>query len=142
MFNKVIFAGNLTKDIEIRYTPSTNTPIGRGSIASSRRYKTRDGTQKEEVCYLDFTMFGRTAEVANQYLRKGSQVLLEGSLVLEKWVGTDGQNRSKHSLKVDQMKMLGSKTEGFSSQTQESVKKPENKIPEVVNMIDEEEPPF
>jgi single-strand DNA-binding protein len=67
------------------------------------------GEQKEEVCFLEFNMFGRSAEVANQYLKKGSKVLLEGRLVLEQWTAQDGSSRSRHSLRVEEMKMLDSK---------------------------------
>jgi len=105
MYNKVVMIGNLTRDIELRYLPS-GSAVAKGAIATSYKYKTQTGEQKDEVCFLDFNIFGRSAEIANQYLKKGSKVLLEGRLVLEQWTGTDGQNRTKHSLRVDTMKML------------------------------------
>jgi len=105
MYNKVVMVGNLTRDIELRYLPS-GAAIAKSAIATSYKYKTSTGEQKDEVCFLDFNMFGRSAEVANQYLKKGSKVLLEGRLVLEQWTAQDGSNRSKHSLRVDTMKML------------------------------------
>ena len=108
MYNKSIMVGNLTKDVELKYTPG-GLAIGKSSIASSYKYKGQDGAQKEEVCFLEFTMMGRQAEIANQYLRKGSKVLLEGRLVLEQWTDKDGNTRSKHSLRVDEMKMMDSK---------------------------------
>ena len=108
MYNKSIMVGNLTKDVELKYTPG-GLAIGKSSIASSYKYKGQDGAKKEEVCFLEFTMMGRQAEIANQYLRKGSKVLLEGRLVLEQWTDKDGNSRSKHSLRVDEMKMLDSK---------------------------------
>jgi len=110
MYNKVVMVGNLTRDVELRYLPS-GAAIAKSAIASSYKYKTATGEQKDEVCFLDFNIFGRSAEVANQYLRKGSKVLLEGRLVLEQWTGQDGANRSKHSLRVDVMKMLDSKAD-------------------------------
>jgi len=110
MYNKVVMLGNLTRDIELRYLPS-GAAIAKSAIASSYKYKTSTGEQKDEVCFLDFNIFGRSAEVANQYLRKGSKVLLEGRLVLEQWTAQDGSSRSKHSLRVDVMKMLDSKSE-------------------------------
>lgn len=82
MYNKVIFVGNLTRDIELKHLPS-GSAVAKSSIASSYRYKAQNGEQKEEVCFLEFTVFGRYAEVANQYLKKGSKVLLEGRLVFE-----------------------------------------------------------
>ncbi len=116
MYNKIVMVGNLTRDIELRYLPS-GAAIAKSAIATSYKYKTSTGEQKDEVCFLDFNIFGRSAEVANQYLRKGSKVLLEGRLVLEQWTAQDGSNRSKHSLRVDTMKMLDTKSEGAMPQT-------------------------
>ena len=110
MYNKVVMVGNLTRDIELRYMPN-GAALAKGAIATSHRYKTQTGEQKDEVCFLDFNIFGRSAEVANQYLRKGSKVLLEGRLVFEQWTAQDGSNRSKHALRVDSMKMLDSKAD-------------------------------
>jgi len=111
MYNKVIAVGNLTRDIEIKYLPN-NTPLAKGAIATSYKYKTQSGEQKEEVCFLDFTIFGRVAEVANQYLHKGSKVMLDGRLQFDQWVDNQtGAKRSKHSLMVNEMKMLDSKSE-------------------------------
>lgn len=110
MYNKVVMVGNLTRDIELRYMPN-GSALAKSAIATSHKYKTQTGEQKDEVCFLDFNMFGRSAEVANQYLRKGSKVLLEGRLVFEQWTAQDGSNRSKHALRVDSMKMLDSKAD-------------------------------
>ena len=110
MYNKVVLVGNLTRDIELRYMPN-GSALAKSAIATSHRYKSQTGEQKEEVCFLDFNIFGRSAEVANQYLRKGSKVLLEGRLVFEQWTAQDGSNRSKHALRVDTMKMLDSKAD-------------------------------
>ncbi len=114
MYNKVIMVGNLTRDIELRYLPS-GSAIAKSAIATSHKYKSQTGEQKDEVCFLDFNIFGRSAEVANQYLRKGSKVLLEGRLVFEQWTAQDGSTRSRHSLRVDAMKMLDSKDAGAGS---------------------------
>ena len=110
MYNKIVMVGNLTRDIELRYMPN-GSALAKSAIATSHRYKSQTGEQKEEVCFLDFNIFGRSAEVANQYLRKGSKVLLEGRLVFEQWTAQDGTNRSKHALRVDTMKMLDSKSD-------------------------------
>ena len=113
MYNKVVMVGNLTRDVELRYLPS-GAAIAKSAIATSYKYKTATGEQKDEVCFLDFNIFGRSAEVANQYLRKGSKVLLEGRLVFEQWTAQDGTNRNRHSLRVDVMKMLDSKADSQS----------------------------
>lgn len=110
MYNKVIMIGNLTRDIELKYIPS-GAAIAKGAIATSHKYKAQDGSQKEEVCFLDFNVFGKSAEILNQYVRKGSKVMLEGRLVLEQWTANDGTNRNKHSLRVDSFKFLDSKAD-------------------------------
>ncbi len=105
MYNRVILVGNLTRDVEIRYTPS-GSAIGKVGIATNRRFKAANGEQRDETMFIDLTFFGRTAEIANQYLRKGSKVLVEGRLVLEQWTAQDGTKRSKHSVTVDNLQML------------------------------------
>ncbi len=108
MFNKVILVGNLTRDIELRYAPS-GTAIGNTGIATNRKFKSSDGQQREEICFVDLTFFGRTAEIANQYLKKGSKVLVEGRLKFDTWEDQNGGKRSKHSITVENMTMLDSK---------------------------------
>jgi single-strand DNA-binding protein len=106
MYNKVILAGNLTRDVEVRYTQG-GSAIGKTGIATNRKFKSQTGEQKEEVMFIDLTFFGRTAEIANQYLRKGSKVLVDGRLTLEQWTAQDGSKRSKHSITVENLQMLG-----------------------------------
>jgi single-strand DNA-binding protein len=107
MFNKIILVGNLTRDIELRYSQG-GMGIANTAIATSRKF-TQNGEKKEEVCFVDITFFGRSAEVANQYLRKGSKILVEGRLKFDQWVDQNGQKRSKHSVIVETMQMLDSK---------------------------------
>jgi single-strand DNA-binding protein len=116
MYNKIILAGNLTRDVEVRYTQS-GSAIGSTAIATSRKFKSATGEQKEEVLFVDLTFFGRTAEIANQYLRKGSKVLVDGRLKLDQWTAQDGSKRSKHSVTVENLQMLGSKddSQGYNA---------------------------
>jgi single-strand DNA-binding protein len=107
MYNKVILVGNLTRDIELRYAQS-GTGIAKTAIATSRKF-TSNGEKKEEVCFVDITFFGRSAEVANQYLRKGSKILVEGRLQFDQWTDQNGGKRSKHSVIVETMQMLDSR---------------------------------
>jgi len=107
MFNKVVLVGNLTKDIELRYAQS-GSAVANTSIATSRKF-TQNGERKEEVCFIDITFFGRSAEVANQFLKKGSKVLVEGRIKFDQWVSQDGSKRSKHSVIVETMQMLDSR---------------------------------
>ncbi len=109
MFNKIILVGNLTRDIELRYSQS-GSAIAKTAIATSRKF-TVNGERKEEVCFVDITFFGRSGEIANQYLRKGSKVLVEGRLVFEQWVDQNGGKRSKHSVTVENMQMLDSRND-------------------------------
>ena len=113
MFNKVILVGNLTRDIELRYTQG-GMGIAKTAIATSRKF-TSNGEKKEEVCFVDITFFARSAEVANQYLRKGSKILVEGRLTFEQWADQNGQKRSKHSVTVETMQMLDSKGDNQAS---------------------------
>jgi single-strand DNA-binding protein len=109
MFNKIILVGNLTRDIELRYSQG-GMGIAKTAIATSRKF-TANGEKKEEVCFVDITFFARSAEIANQYLRKGSKILVEGRLNFEQWADQNGQKRSKHSVVVETMQMLDSKGE-------------------------------
>ena len=118
MFNKIILVGNLARDIELRYSQA-GMGIASTAIATSHKF-TQNGEKKEEVCFVDITFFGRSAEVANQYLRKGSKILVEGRLKLDSWVDQNGQKRSKHSVIVATMQMLDSKGEnggGYNAQS-------------------------
>ena len=107
MFNKVILLGNLTRDVELQYLQS-GSAMSKSAIAVNSSYINNSGNKVDETMYIDCTFWGRTAENANKYLRKGSKLLLEGSLMFEKWVDQNGNNRSKHSLKVVKMEMLDS----------------------------------
>lgn len=90
MFNKVIMVGRLTRNVELKYLPSGSAAATIG-LATSRRFKKQDGTLGEEVCFIDARLFGRTAEIANQYLSKGSSVLIEGRLTYESWMDQTGK---------------------------------------------------
>lgn len=107
MFNKIVLVGNLTRDIELRYTQG-GAAIGSCGIAVTHKY-TLNGEKREETCFIDITFFGKQAEIANQYLNKGSKLLIEGRLKFDQWTDNNGQNRSKHTISVESMEMLGSK---------------------------------
>jgi len=107
VYNKIILVGFLSRDIELRYSQG-GMGIANTAIATSRKF-TSNGQKKEEVCFVDITFFARSAEVANQYLRKGSKILVEGRLNFDQWVDQNGQKRSKHSVVVETMQMLDSK---------------------------------
>ena len=104
-FNRVILVGNLTRDPELRYTPS-GTPVCDIGLAVNDRRKNPNGEWVEETTFVDVTLWARTAEVASEYLGKGSQVLIEGRLKLDSWE-TDGQKRSKLKVVGERLQMLG-----------------------------------
>ncbi|MGM0491294.1 MAG: single-stranded DNA-binding protein, partial [Planctomycetota bacterium] len=87
-FNRVILLGNLTRDVELRYTPRQTAVTDIGLAVNDRR-KSADGEWVEEATFVDVTLWGRTAEIASQYLGKGSPILVEGRLKLDTWE-TDG----------------------------------------------------
>jgi single-strand DNA-binding protein len=149
MFNKVILIGNLTRDVELRYTPN-GTAIAKFGLATNRTYKdTMTGENKQEVMFIDITVFGRSAEIANQYLSKGRRVLIEGRLVLDQWVDSSGQKRSKHSVVAERVQFMDSKAsadDNISAVREQPAPQPQmqqqknNEIPSID--IDEDEIPF
>src|SRR6266704_5236147 len=107
-FNKVILAGNLTRDPELRYTPK-GTAIARIGMAINRTWKTETGETKEEVTFVDVDAFGRTAEVISQYLKKGRPILVEGRLKLDQWDDKQtGQKRSRLGVILENFQFLDS----------------------------------
>ncbi len=113
-FNRVILAGNLTRDPQLSYTPS-NTPVCEFGLASNRRWRDRDGNNKDEVCFVDMIAYGRQAEVINQYMAKGRSILVEGRLRYRQWTNKEGQNRTKLDVVVENFTFLGSAPGGGQS---------------------------
>ncbi|MEZ6117942.1 MAG: single-stranded DNA-binding protein [Pirellulaceae bacterium] len=107
-FNRVILVGNLTRDVELRYTQGGMAVTDVGLAVNDRR-KNGQGEWVDEVTYVDITLWGRQAEVAGEYLSKGSSVLIEGRLKLDTWE-TDGQKRSKLRIVGERMQMLGGRS--------------------------------
>jgi single-strand DNA-binding protein len=107
-FNKVILLGNLTRDPEVRYTPK-GTAVADLGLAVNRNYTAENGEKREEVTFVDVTFWGRTAEVAGEYLKKGRPVFVEGRLQLDSWDDKQsGQKRTKLKVIGETMQMLGS----------------------------------
>ena len=110
-FNKVFLMGNLTRDPELRYMPSGAAVVSFG-MAINRTFKSQDGEQKKETCFVDINMFGRRAEVISEYFSKGSSIFIEGRLRFEQWEAQDGQKRSKLVVVADNFEFLGSAQKG------------------------------
>ncbi len=124
-YNKVILMGNLTRDPELKYTPS-GMAIAAFGIATNRRSKDQDGNQKDEVTYIDITAFGKQAEVIGQYFQKGKGIHLEGRLRFEQWDDkSTGQKRNKLSVVLDRFEFLADgKSDGGFSAPQQSAPPP------------------
>jgi single-strand DNA-binding protein len=117
MYNKIIMIGNLTRDPELRNTPQ-GTPVCGFGIAVNKKYKQGE-EMKEEVTFINVIVFGKQAESCGQYLNKGSQILVEGSLRESRWETDDGKKRSKHEIIAQSVRFMS------KSQAQESTDKPE-----------------
>lgn len=111
--NKVTIIGNLGRDPEMRYMPSGDA-IANLRIATAEKYKDRNGEMQESTEWHSVAFFGKTAEVCGQYLKKGSQVYVEGSLRTRKWQDKDGNDRYTTEIRGDRMQMLGGRSSGGS----------------------------
>jgi len=109
--NRVLLIGNLTRDPEVRYTPK-GTAVADIGLAVNRVYSGEDGEKREETTFVDVTLWGRQAEVAGQYLKKGRPVFIEGRLQLDTWDDKQtGQKRSRLRVVCENMQLLGSRSE-------------------------------
>lgn len=106
-FNKVYLMGNLTRDPEVRTTP-TGLKIAKFGLAVNRRYRTRDDEAREETTFVDLDAFGNQAEIIEKYCQKGSPLFVEGRLRLDQWETKDGEKRSKLGVVVENFQFLGS----------------------------------
>jgi len=110
-FNRVFLMGNLTRDIELKYTPA-NLAIAKIGLAVNRRYTTADGEAREETTFVDCDAFGKTAETMSKYLAKGRPVFIEGRLKLDQWEDKEGNKRSKMAVVVEGFQFIDSKPGG------------------------------
>jgi single-strand DNA-binding protein len=111
-FNKVILLGNLTRDPEVRYTPK-GTAVTELGMAVNRVYSAENGEKREETTFVDVTLWGRTAEIAGEYLKKGRPVFIEGRLQLDTWDDKQsGQKRSKLKVVGEGLQLLGGRPGG------------------------------
>ena len=140
--NKVLLLGNVTRDPEVRYTPKGSAVCDLG-VAVNRAYTTDSGEKREEVTFVDVTLWGRTAEVASEYLKKGRPVFVEGRLQMDTWDDKQtGQKRTRLRVVADNMQLLGGRPPGGaeppgdSRQTSAPPKKSPSSEP------DEDEIPF
>ena len=105
-YNKVLLMGNLTRDIELKHVAG-NQAVAEIGLAVNRRYRTKEGEEREETTFVDCEAWGRTAEVMKQYLTKGRPVFIEGRLKLDQWTDKDNNTRSKMRVVVETFQFVG-----------------------------------
>jgi len=144
--NKVMIIGNLGQDPEIRYMPSGDA-VANISVATDESYKDKQGQKVEKTEWHRVSMFGKLAEIAGQYLRKGSKVYVEGKLETRKWQAQDGSDRYSTDIKAFSMQMLDSKgTDSAGAQAQQTKPEPAQEpapsggMPEPVDDFDDDIP--
>ncbi len=118
-YNKVIIMGNLTRDPELKQTPS-NQSVAKIGIAMNRKYKSKEGELREETTFVDCEAWGKTAETMAKYLTKGRPVFDEGRLKLDQWQDKDGNNRSKLKVVIESFQFVdsrGNKSQGEPATT-------------------------
>lgn len=115
--NKVIMIGHITKKIELRYLQS-GIAVGNTTLVTNKNYKKPDGSKAQITCFIDIIFYGRLAEIANEYLQKGSKVSIEGRLNMAQWSDQHGNKRIKHNIIVESMEMLDSKDKNKSNDMQ------------------------
>jgi single-strand DNA-binding protein len=110
-YNRVLLMGNLTRNPEIRYTPS-GTAVADLGLAVNENFKNKAGETVEQTCFVDVVVWGRQAETASEYLHKGSPIFVEGRLQLDQWESQQGEKRSKLRVRADRVQFLGSPGKG------------------------------
>ena len=123
--NKVILIGNLTKNIDLKYL-TTGVAVGESSMAINQVYKKQDGTKVQDTCFIDIVMYGRSAEISNQYLKKGSKLCIEGKLNFQQWSDQYGNKRSKHIVSVEKVEFLDTKSDDNMQQTPQDTNMQQN----------------
>ena len=103
--NRVLLIGNLTKDPELRYTPS-GTPVANLRLAVNSSFKDQSGQRKEETCFVTVVVWSRQAEICQQYLKKGRSIFVEGRLIYRSWEA-EGKTRSTMEVRADRVQFLG-----------------------------------
>jgi len=108
-FNKVLLIGNLTRDVDMKYTPSGKAVANFG-LAINRTYTDANGEKVDDPCFVDIVAWDRLAEVCGDYLAKGRPVFIEGRLQMDSWETEDGQKKTKHKIVAQNIQFLGGTT--------------------------------
>lgn len=141
-YNRVLLMGNLTRNPEIRYTPS-GTAVADLGLAINENFKNKAGETVEQTCFVDVVVWGRQAETSAEYLQKGSPVFVEGRLQLDQWENQQGEKRSKLRVRADRVQFLGAPGKGteFSAAPSTSASQ-EAAMPPAPQVDDEDDVPF
>jgi len=144
-FNKVILAGNLTRDPELRYTPK-GTAIAKIGLAINRKWKSETGEMKEETTFVDVDAFGKTAETIGQYLKKGRPILIEGRLRYQTWDDKQsGQKKSKLAVVMENFQFMdsgGGRGEGASAPSRPAAAAAAPEVPDAEPPHEGDDVPF
>ena len=132
--NKVFLIGNLTRDPELRSLPSGQAVANFG-LATNRTWKGKDGSQQKQAEFHNIVMFGRLAEIAKQYLAKGSMIMVEGRIQTRSWQGQDGQKKQRTEIVAETMQM-GPRGGGSRAPSAESPAKQEEEAPEILATVE------
>ena len=140
-YNRVLLMGNLTKNPELRQTPS-GTAVTEFGLAVNESYKNKAGEMVEQTCFVDVVVWGRQAETSAEYLHKGSLAFIEGRLQLDKWENEKGEKRSKLRVRADRVQFLGApgKNTEFTAASGESA--PQEASPPTAIPADDDDVPF
>jgi single-strand DNA-binding protein len=148
--NRVMLAGNLTRDPQVRFLASEKA-VAEFGLAINRRFKDKDGQNKEEVTFVDVETWGRTAELVGQYLTKGRACYIEGRLKFDSWEDKEGQKRSKLKVVADNVQFLDSRAPGERPAGGEAAEAPAGGKPAAASApapspaaspVTDDEPPF
>ena len=134
-FNKVLLMGNLTRDPQLSYTPNQTAVVDFG-LAVNRKWKSREGEDRDETCFVDCRMFGRRAEVINKYCKKGNPLFIEGRLTFDSWQAQDGTKRSKHRVTVENFEFLGGASGQGARQAEQNTGDAGNQVPQKADADD------
>ena len=136
-FNKILLLGNLTRDPQLSYLPS-NVAVVEFGLAINRKYKGRDGDMKDETCFVDCRVFGKSAENLSKFCKKGNPLFVEGRLTFDSWAAKDGSKHSKHRVTIENFQLLGAPNKNRSEGDNSSL--PEEPVPSSESGTDEDIP--
>jgi len=139
-YNRVLLMGNLTRNPEIRYTPS-GTAVADIGLAINESFKNKAGETVEQTCFVDVVVWGRQAETSAEYLHKGSPVFVEGRLQLDQWENQQGEKRSKLRVRADRVQFLGAPGKSTEFSAAPSASSEQAHAPDA-SMEDDDDVPF